>query len=115
MARRTFGFTSGLSENLSGNLSNIYHVRDTELNQGRDRDAFLKNTKLNPSVKKPIKLVQCMIKFLDNSNYTFEVDVSFELLLLFMLINLTRSIFLSRSPLEKRQRSSITRSGIQAS
>lgn len=79
MTRRTFGFTAGLRENLTGNLSGIYHVRETELNQGQDKDTFLKRTKLtqfSSSIRKPVKLVQCNIKFLDNTSHTFEIDVS---------------------------------------
>ena len=72
MARRGFGFT----ENISNNLSGIYHVRDTELSQGRCRETFLKQTKLSPSIKKPLKLAQCSVKALDNTNHTFEIDVS---------------------------------------
>ena len=73
MARRALGFT----ENLSSNLSGIYHVESTELSQGRGRETSLKQTKLSPSIKKPIKLAQCIVKALDNTSHTFEIDVSF--------------------------------------
>ena len=72
MTKRAFGFT----ENLSNSLSGIYHVRDTELSQGRCQETFLKQTKLSPTTKKPFKLAQCIVKALDNTNHTFQIDVS---------------------------------------
>lgn len=78
VARRAMGLT----ENLSNNLSAVYNVRETELNQSTSQETEPKQTepihrnKLSPSIKKPSKKVGCIVHLLDNKILTFDIDVS---------------------------------------